>query len=159
MPRKLKESLDPVLSHVDGEGRARMVDVSGKSAQLRIARASGVIALSPQTVALVAENKMKKGDVLTVAEIAGIQAAKKTPDWIPLCHPIPLSGIRVTATLEAKGVRVTAEVSSVGVTGVEMEALTAVTAALLTVYDMCKAVDKIMKIGNIRLDEKVKLDP
>lgn len=146
------------LSHVDDEGRARMVDVSGKTAQLRKARAEGKIRLAPETVALIAENNIKKGDVLAVAEIAGVQAAKKTFDLIPLCHIVHIGGIRVTARLEAAGVAVTGEVSSIGPTGVEMEALTAVSVALLTVYDMCKAVDKNMKIGDIVLLKKTKED-
>ena len=144
------------LSHVDEEGRARMVDVGHKPPQRRLARATGRISLSPETVALIADNTLKKGDVLTVAEIAGIQAAKKTSDMIPLCHPLHLSSIKVVATLEDAGVVVTSEVSCTGPTGVEMEALCAVSAALLTVYDMCKAVDKQMTIGGIVLLEKTK---
>jgi len=146
------------LSHVDDEGRARMVDVSHKPAQRRIARASGRIQLAPSTVKLVAENGMKKGDVLAVAEIAGIQAAKRTFDLIPLCHAVHIGDIRVHARLEQDGVLVISEVSGVGQTGVEMEALTAVSVALLTVYDMCKAIEKQMTIGNIVLLEKTKKD-
>jgi cyclic pyranopterin phosphate synthase len=146
------------LSHVDDEGRARMVDVSHKPAQRRIARASGRIQLAPPTIKLVAENGMKKGDVLAVAEIAGIQAAKRTFDLIPLCHVVHIGNIRVHARLEQDGVSVISEVSGVGQTGVEMEALTAVSVALLTVYDMCKAVDTQMTIGNIVLLEKTKKD-
>ncbi|HNR31617.1 MAG TPA: cyclic pyranopterin monophosphate synthase MoaC [Candidatus Hydrogenedentes bacterium] len=146
------------LSHVDGEGRARMVDVGHKPDQRRKARASGRIRLAPETVALIVENDMKKGDVLAVAEIAGIQAAKRTAELIPLCHIVPISGISVSARLDADGVTVTAEVSSVGPTGVEMEALTAVSVALLAVYDMCKAVDKQMLIGEIVLIGKSKED-
>ena len=148
----------PSLSHVDDEGRARMVDVGHKPDQRRVARASGKIRLAPATVALVAENGIKKGDVLAVAEIAGVQAAKKTADMIPLCHILCVSGIKVTAQLDDEGVTVTAEVSCTGPTGVEMEALTAVSVALLTVYDMCKAVDKGMVIGDIVLLEKTKED-
>jgi len=128
----------PSLSHVDDEGRARMVDVGHKPDQRRVARASGKIRLAPATVALVAENGIKKGDVLAVAEIAGVQAAKKTAELIPLCHTLNLSGIKVVARLDSDGVTITAEVSSTGQTGVEMEALSAVSVALLTVYDMCK---------------------
>jgi cyclic pyranopterin phosphate synthase len=148
----------PSLSHVDTAGRARMVDVGHKPDQRRVARASGKILLAPATVALVAENSIKKGDVLAVAEIAGIQAAKKTCDLIPLCHDVRVSGIKVDAKLDGDGVTVTGEVSSIGPTGVEMEALTAVSVALLTVYDMCKAVDKGMIIRNIVLLEKTKED-
>lgn len=144
------------LSHVDAEGRARMVDVGGKPDQHRVARARGVIKLAPQTLELVVGKLMKKGDVLTVAEIAGVQAAKRTCEWIPLCHTILLTGITVKAVLDQQGIVVTSEVSSYGRTGVEMEALTAVSAALLTVYDMCKAVDKQMIIGDIVLVEKTK---
>lgn len=146
------------LSHVDKEGRARMVDVGHKPNQRRIARASGFIRLSGETVKLIEENNMKKGDVLTVAEIAGIQAAKKTGEWIPLCHPIPITSIRITATLQKDGVLIVSESACCGPTGVEMEALTAVSAALLTIYDMCKAVDKNMCIKNIVLLEKRKED-
>ena len=133
-----------------------MVDVGHKPDQRRIARAVGKIRLAAATIELVAENNIKKGDVLTVAEIAGVQAAKKTAEWIPLCHTLQLTGIKVKATLNAEGVTITSEVSSVGPTGVEMEALTAVSAALLTIYDMCKAVDKNMSIGDIVLLEKTK---
>jgi len=135
-----------------------MVDVGHKPDQRRKARASGRIRLAPETVALIVENDMKKGDVLAVAEIAGIQAAKRTAELIPLCHIVPISGISVSARLDADGVTVTAEVSSVGPTGVEMEALTAVSVALLAVYDMCKAVDKQMLIGEIVLIGKSKED-
>lgn len=144
------------LTHVNEEGRARMVDVSDKPDQRRVARARGRILLAPDTRALVAGNLIKKGDVLTVAEIAGIQAAKRTCEWIPLCHTILITGITVKAALEGNGVTVTSEITSRGPTGVEMEALTAVSAALLTVYDMCKAVDKNMTIGDILLVEKSK---
>lgn len=147
------------FSHVDGEGRARMVDVGHKPDQRRVARASGRIRLTAETVALIAENNIKKGDVLAVAELAGIQAAKKTFDLIPLCHIVHIAGASVTARLESDGVTVTAEVSSVGPTGVEMEALTAVSVALLAVYDMCKAVDKQMRVGDIVLISKTKEDP
>ncbi len=146
------------LSHVDEHGRAAMVDVSPKPLQRRVARAEGHIRLAAKTVALIHENRMKKGDVLAVAEIAGIQAAKRAADLIPLCHPLQLGKIGVTAHLETEGVRVTAEVICIGRTGVEMEALTAVGVALLTVYDMCKAVDKCMVVENLRLVEKTKHD-
>ena len=148
------------LSHLDDEGRARMVDVGGKPPLRRTARARGSIALAAATRALIAENALKKGDVLCVAEIAGIQAAKRTGALIPLCHPLSLDLVRVNARLdEARGVTVESEVSCHGPTGVEMEALTAVAVALLTVYDMCKAVDHQMTIGDIALIEKRKEDP
>jgi cyclic pyranopterin phosphate synthase len=135
-----------------------MVDVSGKKSQYRLARASGRIALQKKTIELIRENSLKKGDVLRVAEIAGVQAAKQTAALIPLAHPLGLSHIEVRARLEKSHVEVTSEVSCVNRTGVEMEALTAVSIALLTVYDMCKAVDKSMKIGEIVLREKIKKD-
>lgn len=144
------------LSHTDEHGRARMVDVSDKPVQKRRAVASGRILLQAETVRLVKENQMKKGDVITVAEIAGIQAAKRTHELIPLCHPLQLSKVKVTCTLTEEGVEAVGEVVCSGQTGVEMEALTAVQVALLTVYDMCKAVDKKMVMQDIRLNEKTK---
>lgn len=144
------------LTHTDSEGRARMVDVGDKPDQKRIAKASGKIRLAEETVQLIRQNALKKGDVLTVAEIAGVQAAKRTAELIPLCHNIPLSKITVVASISAEGVNVSSEVHCNGQTGVEMEALTAVSVALLTVYDMCKAVDKAMVIENITLNEKTK---
>ena len=146
------------LTHVDEQGKANMVDVSGKPLQLRTARACGYIALTAETIGLIRENKMKKGDVLTIAEIAGIQGGKRTSELIPLCHPLPISKLDVRATLEDTGVKVESLARCTGQTGIEMEALTAVTVALLTVYDMCKAVDKSMVIGEIRLVEKSKED-
>ncbi len=146
------------LSHVDGEGRARMVDVSGKPVQRRIARACGRIRMAPETAGLIRENSIKKGDVLSVAEIAGIQGAKRTSDLIPLCHTLHIGSVHVRARLETDGVVVESEVVATDQTGVEMEALTAVSVALLTVYDMCKAVDKQMTIGDIVLVEKRKED-
>lgn len=144
------------MSHLDDEGRARMVDVGEKPVQRRVARARGHIRIAPKTVALIADNNIKKGDVLTVAEIAGVQAAKKTCELIPLCHTVYLTSIRVRARLEADAVVVESEAAAMDRTGVEMEALTAAAAALLTVYDMCKAVDKAMVIGGITLVEKTK---
>lgn len=135
-----------------------MVDVGHKPDQLRIATATGFIKLSAETIKLVKQNDIKKGDVLTLAEIAGIQAAKKTPDLIPLCHPLQLTKVDVAASLEKNGVKIISEVKCIGQTGVEMEALTAVNVALLTVYDMCKAVDKKMEMGNIKLLVKTKTD-
>lgn len=146
------------LSHTDKDGRARMVDVGHKGDQLRTAVAQGHILLAEETIKLIRENQVKKGDVLTVAEVAGIQAAKKTSELIPLCHPLPLTRVKVDAEIVDDGIKVIGEASCIGPTGVEMEALTAVNIALLTIYDMCKAVDKKMLIGNIRLIEKTKTD-
>ncbi len=146
------------LSHVDKEGRASMVDVSKKPSQHRTARASGRIDLADSTLKLIAENNMKKGDVLGIAEIAGIQAAKRASELIPLCHPLRISQIQVRARLVEDGVQVSSTVSCVDWTGAEMEALTAVSIALLTIYDMCKAVDKKMRIRDIILEEKQKHD-
>lgn len=147
------------LTHTDAEGKARMVDVSQKSPMVRKARAKGKIKLASQTVQLIQQNLILKGDVLTTAEIAGIQAAKQTGQLIPLCHPLYLSHIEVKTHLTPEGVEVDATVATTGQTGVEMEALTAVSVALLTVYDMCKAVDKAMVIENIHLVEKTKTNP
>jgi cyclic pyranopterin phosphate synthase len=144
------------LSHVTPEGKANMVDVSNKPDQLRIAKATGHITLLPETIQLVNENKMKKGDVLTVAEIAGIQAGKKTSELIPLCHPLQITKIDVKVTTDKTGVSVSSEARCIGQTGIEMEALTATGIALLTIYDMCKAVDKQMVIDDIHLVEKSK---
>ncbi len=144
------------FSHIDDEGKANMVDVSPKPMQTRIAVATGFIRLNPGTVDLIRQNQMKKGDVLTVAEIAGIQAAKKTSDLIPLCHPLQITKADVKAFLEYEGVRVESTLKCIGQTGIEMEALTGASVALLTVYDMCKAVDKQMVIEKITLLEKTK---
>lgn len=133
-----------------------MVDVTAKPIQIRTARAGGSITLTAETRQLIRDNEMKKGDVLTVAEIAGIQAAKSTPSLIPLCHPLQLTKVEVSCVLTEKGVEVTSMVKCSGQTGVEMEALTAVSVALLTIYDMCKAVDKAMCMEDIRLLEKTK---
>ncbi|MEZ5106320.1 MAG: cyclic pyranopterin monophosphate synthase MoaC [Draconibacterium sp.] len=146
------------LSHINKDGKANMVDVSAKPEQVRTAKASGFIELQEETVKLIRENLIKKGDVLTIAEIAGIQAAKETSRFIPLCHPLMLSKVEVETTLKENGVRVESLVKCTGQTGVEMEALTAVSVALLTIYDMCKAVDKKMKMGEIKLDFKEKKD-
>jgi len=144
------------LSHTDEQGRAQMVGVGSKPDSERAARAEGSIRLSPSTVALIEQNEIKKGDVLTVAEIAGVQAAKRTSELIPLCHNILLNRVSVRATLEKTGVKVECIAESHGKTGVEMEALTGVSVALLAVYDMCKAVDKEMLISDIKLLEKIK---
>ena len=144
------------LTHIDNRGKAVMVDIGDKENQLRIAKASGHISLSPETIRLIKENLLKKGDVLTVSQLAGISSAKKTSDLIPLCHNIVIENVKVDAIVDKKGVKVDSEVRCYGKTGVEMEALTAVSVALLTVYDMCKAVDKNMIIDRINLKEKIK---
>ncbi len=141
------------LTHFDAAGDARMVDVSEKDVTARTATARGVVEMAPETLAVVAEGRAKKGDVLAVARLAGIMGAKRTADLVPLCHPLPLSGVTLslTANAEASRVEIEATVKTTGRTGVEMEALTAVTVAALTVYDMLKAVDKAMRIGEVRL--------
>ena len=145
------------LSHTDELGKANMVDVGHKKTQIRIAIAKGFISLNPESVALIRENKIKKGDVLTVAEIAGIQASKLTSTLIPLCHPLNITKSDVKCLLTDVGIEITGQVNCIGQTGVEMEALTAVSIGLLTIYDMCKAVDKNMIISNIHLVSKTKL--
>jgi len=146
------------LSHVDQAGRARMVDVGDKPLMDRTAVATGTIRMSPDAFRQVAEQAVAKGDVLAVSEVAGTLAAKRTAELIPLCHPLGLDHVEVEAGLAESlpGVRVTAKVRTVGRTGVEMEALTAVAVALLTVYDMVKAVDSSMVIGDVQLIEKQK---
>ena len=146
------------LSHTNKEGKANMVDVGNKPNQLRTAKAEGFISLSSETVSLIKENQMKKGDVLTIAEIAGIQAAKRTSELIPLCHPLQLTKVDVNASLEKNGVRIKSLTRCIGQTGVEMEALNGVSVGLLTIYDMCKAVDKNMIISDVKLIEKTKED-
>ncbi len=153
-----KTKAGPDLSHVDAKGKARMVDVGYKPDQQRTAVAEGKIMLQKETVKRIRENSMKKGDVLSIAQIAGIQAAKQTPALIPLCHPLLLTFVDVQCSLKSDRVEVRSEVRCTGQTGVEMEALTAVNIALLTIYDMCKAVDKTMEITEIRLLEKKKED-
>jgi cyclic pyranopterin phosphate synthase len=145
------------LSHIDSKGKARMVDVGTKPSQFRVATASGKILLQPETINLIKENGMKKGEVLGIAEFAGIMSAKKTSDLIPLCHPLLLSDIQVSAKLNKNGIEISSTVKCTGQTGVEMEALTAVSVGLLTVYDMCKAVDKNMIIKDIHLVKKEKM--
>lgn len=141
------------LTHFDEAGNAAMVDVSAKEETVRVAIARGHVTMRPETLALIRDGGMEKGDVLGVARLAGIMAAKKTPDLIPLCHPLMLSKVAVDFQLDARGNRVEIEatVKLKGRTGVEMEALTAVTVAALTIYDMCKAVDKGMIIGGVHL--------
>lgn len=147
---------DPVLTHVDASGQVHMVDVGEKTDTFRTAVASGEIRMRTETLALIRDGALKKGDVLTVAKVAGIMAAKRTSELIPLCHPIPISQIEVELMLDEDlpGVRINARVQSTGKTGVEMEALTAVSIAALTIYDMAKAAEKTMQIQNIRLVEK-----
>jgi cyclic pyranopterin monophosphate synthase len=144
------------LSHIDESGQAHMVDVGAKPETERTAVARGEVHLRKETIDLVRQGLMKKGDVLTTAQIAGIMAAKRTADLIPLCHPIPINQVEVTLELddELPGVQIRAAVRTVGKTGVEMEALTAVSVAALTIYDMVKAVEKTGRIQNIRLVEK-----
>ncbi|WOB08529.1 cyclic pyranopterin monophosphate synthase MoaC [Piscinibacter gummiphilus] len=144
------------LTHFDAQGQAHMVDVSGKAETHRIARASGVIRMLPATLALIQSGSAKKGDVLGVARIAAIQASKRTAELIPLCHPLPITRVGVEFEVDATEslVRCTAQVETLGRTGVEMEALTAVQVGLLTIYDMCKAADRGMVMGEIRVLEK-----
>jgi cyclic pyranopterin phosphate synthase len=144
------------LSHVDESGRAHMVDISHKSDTARIAIAKGEVLMRPETLAVIEAGELKKGDLLTVAQLAGVMAAKRTSELIPLCHPLPLSQVEVDLELDSDlpGIRITASVRTVAKTGVEMEALTAVTVTALTVYDMAKAVEKTMIIHNVRLVEK-----
>jgi len=144
------------LSHIDAEGRARMVDVSGKPVTARWARAVGTIRMQPATLAAIRANELAKGDALGVARIAGIMAAKRTAELIPLCHPLPLADVTVNITVDESlpGLRVEATAKTAAQTGVEMEAIVAVSVTLVTVYDMAKAVDKSMVIGEIFLAEK-----
>lgn len=142
------------LTHLDESGAARMVDVGGKSATRREAVATGRITMSAAAAGAIADGTVAKGDVIAVARVAGIMAAKRTSDLVPLCHPLPLSSVTIDIAVTAGGVDVTATAATTGPTGVEMEALTAVSVALLTVYDMAKAIDKAMIIGEIRLLEK-----
>jgi cyclic pyranopterin monophosphate synthase len=143
------------LSHVTPEGEAKMVDVSAKDVTSRQALASAFVAMSAETVRIVREGGLSKGDALGVAKIAGIMAAKKTPELIPLCHPLAITGIEVELKLEEGGVRIAATVKTADRTGVEMEALTAASVAALTVYDMCKAVDKGIRIEYVELVSKL----
>ena len=144
------------LTHIDENGNAVMVDVSDKGESARTATARGSIEMRSETMALIESGGVKKGDVLSIAQLAGIMGAKRTPDLIPLCHPLNLSSVKVTLVCDSAADKVDIEATCklTGKTGVEMEALTAVSVAALTVYDMCKAVDKGMRIGNIRLTHK-----
>ncbi len=147
---------DKKLTHVDKAGRPRMVNIGAKADTDRIAIAKGLVKMQPETFKLIQSGKVAKGDVLTTAQLAGITAAKKTPDLIPLCHPILITNVSVEFTPDKANstIGITATVESTGKTGVEMEALTAVAVTALTIYDMCKAVDRGMKIENIRLVKK-----
>lgn len=149
-------TLTPTLTHFDSQGQAHMVDVAAKAPTHRIATAQGRIVMNPETLSIILEGSAKKGDVLGVARIAGIMAAKKTSDLIPLCHPLALTRIAIdfTTAEELFSLDCRATVETVGPTGVEMEALTAVQIALLTIYDMCKAVDRTMIITDVRVLEK-----
>ena len=144
------------FTHFDAEGKAVMVDVSAKPDSERVAVAGGSVTMAPETLALIREGGVEKGDVLAVARLAGIMAAKRTPDLIPLCHPLQLTSVELDLSLDParNAVDITATCKLTGKTGVEMEALTAVSVAALTVYDMCKAVDRAMRIGEIRLIHK-----
>jgi cyclic pyranopterin monophosphate synthase len=142
------------LTHVDASGAARMVDISGKASTRREAVTEGFITIGAPTLAAIAANAMAKGDVIAAARIAGIMAAKRTADLIPLCHPLPIDAVTVDLAIEATGIRVTVSVVTTHGTGVEMEALTATSVALLTIYDMAKASDRGMTISGIRLLKK-----
>ena len=144
------------LTHIAADGRAQMVDVSAKPLSARTAIAEGRIVLAKETVTLIRQNEIAKGDVIATARLAGIQAAKRTAHLIPLCHTIPLSEVKIDIELAKDAASVKCTARTVAQTGVEMEALTGVTLALLTIYDMCKAVDKEMEIGEVRLVEKTK---
>jgi cyclic pyranopterin phosphate synthase len=146
----------PRLTHFDAEGKAAMVDVTDKDVTERTASAAGSVLMQPETIALITAGGVKKGDVLSVARLAGIMGAKRTPELIPLCHPLALTSVKVDLTVDAKrnAVDITATCKLKGQTGVEMEALTAVAVAALTVYDMCKAVDRGMRLTEIRLLHK-----
>jgi len=144
------------LTHINSSGKAQMVNVAGKPDMKRTAKASGFISLSNEAIDQIRKNLIKKGDVLTVAEIAGIMGGKKTSELIPLCHPLAISNIEVDLTLLENGIEAKSKAVCIGKTGIEMEALTAVSVALLTVYDMCKAVDKKMVISSIKLISKAK---
>lgn len=142
------------LTHFNEQGRARMVDVSEKAVTYRTAKAAGRVRMNPETLEKVRQGSMAKGDVLAVAQVAGIMAAKRTWELIPMCHPLPLTSINITFVFQENALDIQAQVKCSGETGVEMEALTAVSAAALTVYDMCKAVQRDMVIDQIRLLEK-----
>ena len=144
------------LTHMDASGRAKMVDVGEKGETLREGGAEAVISMKPETLALIKEGRIKKGDVLAVAQVAGVMGAKKTPDLIPMCHPIEITGVDFSFQIDdaASSITIQASVRNIGRTGVEMEALTAVSVAALTIYDMCKAVDRGMTIDGMTLVRK-----
>jgi cyclic pyranopterin monophosphate synthase len=144
------------LTHVDKAGGVQMVDVSDKPEQRRLALARGYLVCAPRTIRLLKQQALPKGDVITIAQIAGIQGAKKTAELIPLCHPLPLHQVKVDLVVKKDRVMITSEVITIGKTGVEMEALTAVTVAALTLFDMCKAVDLKMRIEGVSVIEKQK---
>lgn len=152
----MAQAADPALTHIDAAGKASMVDVSAKPATERIAVAAAAVLMRPQTLRLIQANAFDKGDVLAVARIAGIMGAKQTANLIPLCHPLPLTRIAVDFEIDsaANAVRIAAEAKTTAQTGVEMEALTAASIAALTIYDMCKAVDRAMRIDGVRLISK-----
>ncbi len=154
MKKRFEETKRTRLTHFDDAGAAHMVDVGAKPETARVGIASGRITMEPATAQAVLAGAIGKGDVLGVARLAGIQAAKRTADWIPLCHPLRLTGVDVDLQVVGNSVAITATVRAFDRSGVEMEALAAVSAAALTVYDMCKAIDRGMVIGDIRLDEK-----
>ncbi len=144
------------FSHLDEAGQARMVDVGGKPAQQRVAVAEGFVRCQAKTIAALRSKKIPKGDVFAVARVAAILAAKRVDEWIPLCHSLPLEAVEAHFIASKNSIRIVAEARTTAKTGVEMEALTAVTAAALTIYDMCKAVDKTMRIEGVRLVSKTK---
>ncbi|MGI9438913.1 MAG: cyclic pyranopterin monophosphate synthase MoaC [Parvibaculales bacterium] len=150
----MSKKVSDELTHIDKDGRAHMVDVADKAEAKRMARARGFVSLSPYTLVAIREGRSKKGDVLSVAELAGIMGAKQTATLIPLCHPLPLSRVKLALSETESGIAVEAEVGCNGQTGVEMEALTAVSVAYLTVYDMVKSMEKSASIGPIELIEK-----
>jgi cyclic pyranopterin monophosphate synthase len=155
-PARAAAAVPSPLTHFDAQGQAHMVDVAGKNETHRIARAAGSIRMQPETLALIAQGTAKKGDVIGIARIAAIQAAKRTSELIPLCHPLPLTRVAAEFRIDEadSAVHVEVQAETLGRTGVEMEALTAVQVALLTIYDMCKAADRGMVMGDIRLLEK-----
>jgi cyclic pyranopterin monophosphate synthase len=156
MKKNPPKSTAPTFSHLDSKGNAHMVDVGAKAVQHRRAVAEGYLVCSPKTIQQLRRQGLPKGDVLTVAQIAGIQAAKRTAELIPLCHPLPLDSVTIEFMVEQSRIRIQASTEVSARTGVEMEALTAVSVAALTLYDMCKAVDKSMSIEGIRVLEKTK---
>jgi cyclic pyranopterin phosphate synthase len=156
MTKKKAKPKPPTFSHMDPQGNAHMVDIGGKAVQHRYALAEGYLVCSPQTIKKLRQQALPKGDVLTVAQIAGIQAAKRTDELIPMCHSLPLDSLSIEFTVKKDRIHIQASASISARTGVEMEVLTAVSVSALTLYDMCKAIDKSMSIEGIRLMEKTK---